>query len=226
MSAAPPVGSGTTGSGTATRSRRRAVTILLSLAVFALAVDLLTKHLSLQELSDREPVRLLGGALYLSLTRNSGAAWSLGKDYTFIFPIIAIGVLGWIAWMARTLRSASWAVALGLVVGGVTGNLLDRIFRAPGWFVGHVVDMFSVFDPYGRVFPIFNVADSALVCGVLLAVALEFTGRQRDGTRALPDGRRSDTDREDPPAGGGTADRQPAGAGDPGDTDSGRRERA
>ncbi|MFI7549859.1 signal peptidase II [Micromonospora sediminimaris] len=226
MSAAPPAGSGTTGSGTATRPRRRAVTILLSLAVFALAVDLLTKHLSLQELSDREPVRLLGGALYLSLTRNSGAAWSLGKDYTFIFPIIAIGVLGWIAWMARTLRSAPWAVALGLVVGGVTGNLLDRIFRAPGWFVGHVVDMFSVFDPYGRVFPIFNVADSALVCGVLLAVALEFTGRQRDGTRALPDGRRSDTDREDPPAGGGTADRQPAGAGDQSDTDGGRRERA
>ncbi|MEV4714238.1 signal peptidase II [Micromonospora sp. NPDC049374] len=226
MSAAPPAGSGTTGSGTATRSRRRSVTILLSLAVFALAVDLLTKHLSLQELGDREPVRLLGGALYLSLTRNSGAAWSLGKDYTFIFPIIAIGVLGWIAWMARTLRSVPWAIALGLVVGGVVGNLIDRIFRAPGWFVGHVVDMFSVFDPYGRVFPIFNVADSALVCGVLLAVGLEFTGRQRDGTRALPDDRRGDTGREDTPAPDGTADRQPAGAGDLGDTDGGRRDLA
>ncbi|MEV2241341.1 signal peptidase II [Micromonospora sp. NPDC049891] len=228
MSAAPPAGSGTTGSGTATRSRRRSVTILLSLAVFALAVDLLTKHLSLQELSDREPVRLLGGALYLSLTRNSGAAWSLGKDYTFIFPIIAIGVLGWIAWMARTLRSVPWAISLGLVVGGVVGNLLDRIFRAPGWFVGHVVDMFSVFDPYGRVFPIFNVADSALVCGVLLAVGLEFTGRQRDGTRALADDRRSDADRDDTPAADGTADRQPAGAGEQSTTDSdgGRRERA
>jgi signal peptidase II len=194
MSAAPPAGSGTADPGTVTRSRRRSVTVLLCLAAFALAVDLLTKHLALQQLSDREPVRLLGGAVYLSLTRNSGAAWSLGKDYTFIFPIIAIGVLLWIAWMARTLRSVPWAVSLGLVVGGVVGNLIDRIFRAPGWFVGHVVDMVSVFDPYGRVFPIFNVADSALVCGVLLAVGLEFTGRQRDGTRALADERRADSD--------------------------------
>ncbi|MCZ7418096.1 MULTISPECIES: signal peptidase II [unclassified Micromonospora] len=226
MSAAPQAGSGIDGSGRATRSRRRSVTILLSLAVFAVAVDLLTKHLSLQELGDREPVRLLGGALYLSLTRNSGAAWSLGKDYTFIFPIIAIGVLAWIAWMARTLRSVPWAVALGLVVGGVVGNLIDRIFRAPGWFVGHVVDMFSVFDPYGRVFPIFNVADSALVCGVLLAVGLEFTGRQRDGTRAQADDRAGGTDRADTPTGEDTTARQPAAAGDQGDTDGGRRERA
>ncbi|GGM38423.1 hypothetical protein GCM10011608_23850 [Micromonospora sonchi] len=187
MSAAPPAGSGTAESGTVPRSRRKPLTILLCLAVFALAVDLLTKHLALAELSDREPVRLLGGAVYLSLTRNSGAAWSLGSDYTFIFPVIAVGVLGWIAWMTRSLRSVPWAISLGLVVGGVTGNLLDRIFRAPGWFVGHVVDMISVFDPYGRVFPIFNVADSALVCGVLLAVALEFTGRQRDGSRIVTD---------------------------------------
>ncbi|GIJ25296.1 hypothetical protein Vqi01_04580 [Micromonospora qiuiae] len=187
MSAAPPAGSGIAESGTAPRSRRKPLTILLCLAVFAFAVDLLTKHLALAELSDREPVRLLGGAVYLSLTRNSGAAWSLGADYTFVFPVIAVGVLGWIAWMARSLRSVPWAISLGLVVGGVTGNLIDRIFRAPGWFVGHVVDMISVFDPYGRVFPIFNVADSALVCGVLLAVALEFTGRQRDGSRIATD---------------------------------------
>ncbi|GIJ77759.1 signal peptidase II [Micromonospora phaseoli] len=214
MSAAPPAGSSTAETGTATRSRRRPVTILLCLAAFALTVDVLTKHLALLELSDREPVRLLGGAVYLSLTRNSGAAWSLGKDYTWIFPLIAIGVLGWIAWMARTLRSVPWAISLGLVVGGVVGNLIDRIFRAPGWFVGHVVDMVSVFDPYGRVFPIFNVADSALVCGVLLAVGLEFTGRQRDGTRApgddrpaAPPGEAADTDTDT-------------------DTDTGRRERA
>ncbi|PZG22717.1 signal peptidase II [Micromonospora craterilacus] len=211
MSAAPPAGSGTAESGTATKSRRRPVTILLCLAAFALTFDVLTKHLALVELSDREPVRLLGGAVYLTLTRNSGAAWSIGKDYTFIFPVIAIGVLSWIAWMTRTLRSVPWAISLGLVVGGVLGNLIDRIFRAPGWFVGHVVDMVSVFDPYGRVFPVFNVADSALVCGVLLAVALEFTGRQRDGTRAPG---------EERPA------KESATADEPGATDGGRRERA
>ncbi|WP_327038473.1 signal peptidase II [Micromonospora maris] len=190
MSAVPPAESGTAEPGTATRSRRTPVTILLGLAAFAVVVDVLTKHLALVELTDREPVRLLGGAVYLSLTRNSGAAWSLGKDYTWIFPLIAIGVLAWIAWMGRTLRSVPWAISLGLVVGGVTGNLIDRIFRAPGWFVGHVVDMISVFDPYGRVFPIFNIADSALVCGVILAIGLEFTGRQRDGTRLVGDDRK------------------------------------
>ena len=79
-----------------------------------------------------EPVQLLGGAVYLSLTRNSGAAFSLGSDYTFVFPIIALVVLGWIGWMARRLRSVPWAIALGLVLGGALGNLVDRIFRAPG----------------------------------------------------------------------------------------------
>ncbi|MER5455835.1 MULTISPECIES: signal peptidase II [unclassified Micromonospora] len=225
MSAAPPAGPGTAEPGAATKSRRRPVTILLSLALFAVAVDLFTKHLALQELSDREPVRLLGGALYFSLTRNSGAAWSMGSDYTFIFPVIGLGVLGWIAWMARTLRSVPWAISLGLVVGGVTGNLIDRIFRAPGWFVGHVVDMISVFDPYGRVFPIFNIADSALVCGVVLAVGLEFTGRQRDGTRAVgeePPAPAAGTDDATPPgddAGPGPRAERPT-------TDDGRRERA
>ncbi|MBX7264676.1 signal peptidase II [Micromonospora sp. Llam7] len=226
MSAAPPAGSGTAEPGTTTRSRRRPVTILLCLAAFALTVDVLTKHLALLELSDREPVRLLGGAVYLSLTRNSGAAWSLGRDHTWIFPLIAVGVLGWIAWMARALRSVPWAISLGLVVGGVVGNLIDRIFRAPGWFVGHVVDMISVFDPYGRVFPIFNVADSALVCGVLLAVGLEFTGRQRDGTRAPADDHRRAGGKDGDRARDGDAARQAATTGEPGDTDGGRRDGA
>ena len=129
-----------------------------------------------------EPVKLLGGAVYLSLTRNSGAAFSLCADYTFIFPIIALVVLTWIGFMARKLRSLPWAIALGLILGGALGNLIDRIFRAPGPFHGHVVDFISLFDPHGQVFPIFNVADMALVCGVILAVLLELLGRQRDGT--------------------------------------------
>ena len=145
--------------------------------------DLVTKHLALGALEDREPVRLLGGAVYLSLIRNSGAAWSIGADYTWVFPLITLGVVGWIVWMALRLRSLPWAISLGLVLGGALGNFADRIFRAPGWFVGHVVDMISVFAPYGRVFPVFNLADSALVCGVLLALLLELTGRQRDGSR-------------------------------------------
>ncbi|WP_446216047.1 signal peptidase II [Micromonospora sp. IBHARD004] len=183
MTAAPPAGAGTAESGGGT-PRRRAVGVLLGVALVALLADLVTKQLALSALTGRGPVSLLGGAVYLTLTRNSGAAWSIGSDHTWVFPLITIGVIGWIAWMAVRLRSVPWAVSLGLVLGGALGNLTDRIFRAPGHFIGHVVDMISLFDPYGQVWPVFNLADSSLVCGVLLAVLLELTGRQRDGRRA------------------------------------------
>jgi signal peptidase II len=81
-----------------------------------------------------------------------------------------------------------WALALGLVLGGALGNLGDRLFRAPGPFLGHVVDMISMFAPYGQRFAVFNVADSCLTVGVCLAVLLELTGRQRDGSRTRPSG--------------------------------------
>ncbi len=90
--------------------------------------------------------------------------------------------------MASRLRSVPWAVALGLVLGGALGNLGDRLFRAPGFLVGHVVDFISVFGPDGEHFPIFNLADSALTCGVILAVLLELMGRRRDGGRVTRDG--------------------------------------
>jgi signal peptidase II len=169
--------------GTKATTRRRAVTILAATAAVVCLADFGTKHWALAALENREPVKLLGGAVYLTLTRNSGAAFSLGSDYTFVFPVVMAGVVAWICFMAVRLRSLPWAVALGLVLGGGLGNFVDRLFRAPGPFVGHVVDMVSLFDPYGQVWPIFNLADSALVCGVVLAVVLELTGRQRDGTR-------------------------------------------
>ncbi|MDG4765349.1 signal peptidase II [Solwaraspora sp. WMMD406] len=162
---------------------RRVLTVLAAVAVVALLVDLGTKQLALSLLADREPVRLLGGALYLTLIRNSGAAFSLGADYTWVFSLVTLVVIGWIGWLARSLRSVPWAISLGLVLGGALGNFLDRVFRAPGPFLGHVVDMFSLFDPRGQIWPIFNIADSALVTGVILAVGLELTGRQRDGRR-------------------------------------------
>lgn len=193
MTAVPSAEPGHTDPGGGTR-RPRAVAILAGVALVALLADLVTKHLALAALTDRGPVRLLGGFVYLSLTRNSGAAWSIGADHTWVFPLITIGVVGWIVWMALRLRSLPWAISLGLVLGGALGNLVDRIFRAPAPFHGHVVDMISLFDPYGQVWPVFNLADSSLVCGVLLAVLLELTGRQRDGRRAGRDGDPTTTD--------------------------------
>jgi signal peptidase II len=154
-------------------------------AVVAVSLDQWVKWLSTENLTEGEPVRILGGLVYLSLLRNSGAAFSLGSSYTWVFPLITIAVIGWIGVMAAKLRSLPWAVALGLVLGGALGNLGDRLFRAPGPFHGHVVDMISVFGPYGEKFAVFNIADSCLSVGVALAVLLELTGRQRDGRRVL-----------------------------------------
>jgi signal peptidase II len=163
--------------------RRRSIALLGAVGVVVVLIDLLTKQLAVSGLTGREPLRLLGGVVYLDLVRNSGAAFSLGAGYTFIFPIITVAVVAWIGWTARRLRSAPWALALGLVLGGALGNLIDRIFRAPGPMVGHVVDMVSLFAPRGEVFAVFNVADSALCVGVTLALLLELTGRRFDGTR-------------------------------------------
>jgi signal peptidase II len=166
--------------------RGRALAVLGGTAVLAVALDQVVKELSTNQLVEGEPVRILGGLVYLSLLRNSGAAFSLGSDYTWVFPLVTVAVVTWIAVMARKLRSLPWALALGLVLGGALGNLGDRLFRAPGVFRGHVVDMISVFGPYGEHFAVFNVADSCLSVGVVLAVLLELTGRQRDGSRIPP----------------------------------------
>jgi signal peptidase II len=152
-------------------------------AVLAVILDQVVKELSTNNLVEGEPVEILGGLVYLSLLRNSGAAFSLGSGYTWVFPLVTLAVVTWIAIMARKLRSLPWALALGLVLGGALGNLGDRLFRAPGVFRGHVVDMISVFGPYGEHFAVFNIADSCLTVGVVLAVLLELTGRQRDGSR-------------------------------------------
>jgi len=172
--------------------RRRALIVFTVVAAAALAADIVTKLIALAHLREDDPVRLFGGAVYLSLTRNAGAAFSLGGRYTFVFPIIAAVVIVGIGWLLRRLASVPWAIAMGLILGGVLGNLVDRLFRAPGPMRGHVIDFISVFDDAGRVWPIFNLADSCLVVGVILAVLLELTGRQRDGHRVRA-GAASDT---------------------------------
>ena len=171
------------GSSRTTFSRAAIVTLGVT-AVLAVGLDQIVKHLSTEHLTEGQPVRILGGLIYLSLLRNGGAAFSLGTGYTWIFPVITLVVIVWIGWMTRKLRSVPWAISLGLVLGGALGNLIDRLFRAPGPFQGHVVDMISLFAPYGQGFAVFNIADSCLSVGVVLAVLLELTGRQRDGSRA------------------------------------------
>ncbi|CAM3167731.1 signal peptidase II [Stackebrandtia soli] len=155
-----------------------------AVALVSIGIDVATKALVVANLVPGEPVRLLGGAVYLSLTRNSGAAFSFAKDFTPVLTVLATVVTIAIVWYAyRKLGSWQWAVALGMVAGGACGNLMDRLFRPPGFMVGHVVDFVSVFHPYGGYFAIFNMADSSLVLGVIWVILLELTGRGIDGTR-------------------------------------------
>jgi signal peptidase II len=167
-----------------TRSRR--VGLFAAVAVVALVIEVVAKVLVVAKLPmtpNEKHVRLLGGALYLDQTRNSGAAFSLGTGFTVILTIVALAVVAVIVRTAGRMRSAVWAVALGLILGGALGNLADRMFRTPGVGRGHVVDWISVFGPDGQHWPIFNLADSAIVCGAILAAILALIGIDIDGTR-------------------------------------------
>jgi signal peptidase II len=159
------------------------VRLLGAIAAVVLAADVVTKVVGVAQLEGRDPVPLLGGLVHLQLVRNPGAAFSLATGYTWVLSLVAVAVVVVIVRVARRLRSTGWAVALGLVLGGATGNLVDRIFRAPGPLRGEVVDLVSLFAPDGRVWPVFNLADTAIVTGGVLLVVLAVMGRELDGTR-------------------------------------------
>jgi signal peptidase II len=156
---------------------RRRIGVLLAVAVLVLAIDIASKALVVAHLADRQ-IHLLGGFLTLRESRNPGAAFSLGTSLTLMYSAIAVAVIVVILRTSRRIRSLPWAITLGLLLGGATGNLMDRIFRSPGLFRGWVVDWIQV--PH---WPVFNLADSAIVCGGILAVLLSARGTRLDGRR-------------------------------------------
>jgi signal peptidase II len=160
----------------------RRVGRLAVVAVLVFGLDLVTKAIAASTLEGREPVRILGGLVYLQLIRNPGAAFGMATGMTWVLALVAIGVVISLIWFARRLRSVGWAIGLGLVLAGALGNLTDRVFRAPGPLRGHVVDFISVFAPDGDVWPVFNVADSAICVGGALIVLLSLLGREYDGS--------------------------------------------
>lgn len=157
--------------------RARRIGVLLAVALLAYLIDLGSKLLVVAHLEGHDPIRLISDDLMFEATRNGGAAFGMGQAMTVVFTAIAAGVIVVISRMARRLYSLPWAIALGLLLGGALGNLTDRIFRAPHAFEGHVVDFIAV-----KHFAIFNMADSAIVCGGILVVLLSFLGTNPDGT--------------------------------------------
>ncbi|MEN8653285.1 signal peptidase II [Streptomyces sp. 21So2-11] len=160
----------------ASRGKRK-IAALIVVTLVAYLLDLGTKMLVVAKLEHHEPIEVVGDLLRFEAIRNAGAAFGFGEAFTVIFTCIAATVIVVIARLARKLYSLPWAIALGLLLGGALGNLTDRIFRWPGVFEGAVVDFIAPAN-----FAVFNLADSAIVCGGILIVILSFRGLDPDGT--------------------------------------------
>ena len=154
---------------------RRRVRLLVSVAAVVLALDIITKVLAVKLLTPGQPVSIIGDTVTWTLVRNSGAAFSMATGYTWVLTLVATGVVAGIIWMGRRLVSPWWAVGLGMILGGALGNLVDRFFRSPGPLRGHVVDFLSI-----GWWPVFNVADPAVVGGAILLVGLSLLGYDFD----------------------------------------------
>jgi signal peptidase II len=163
--------------------RGRHLAIFAAVALAAYAVDVVAKVLAVEKLSDRPDVKVVGDLLVLHLVRNPGAAFSTGTAYTEVFSVVSIVAVVVIVWFSRKVGSAGWAVALGLLMAGVAGNLTDRLLRAPGPLRGHVVDFFML--PH---WPVFNVADICIDVAAVLILVQVYRGIRLDGSRAPREG--------------------------------------
>jgi signal peptidase II len=159
-------------------SRRRLLGVFATVAVVAYLLDLLTKTLALRRLEQGTPVEVLGDWFRLTLVFNPGAAFSLGTSATVFLSLFAIVAAGAVLFVARSVGDLLWAVGLGLLLGGILGNLTDRVFRDPGPLRGHVVDMFQVPN-----WPVFNIADMCINVAAAIIVVQAFRGVSHRGGR-------------------------------------------
>lgn len=139
--------------------------------------DLWSKEGVLATMEEGDRISVIEPVLSWHFIRNPGAAFSIGTDYTWIFTIIqAVGLCIVVYLIIRRARTMSWLITLGALGGGIAGNLTDRLFREPGFGVGHVVDFIAVPN-----FAIFNIADSFIVISIIVVVVLVMMGRTMDG---------------------------------------------
>ncbi|PPK95225.1 signal peptidase II [Kineococcus xinjiangensis] len=162
---------------TAVDTRRR-WPVAAALVALLYPLDQVTKSLAVAHLVPGRQQPLVGELLQLRLIRNPGAAFSFAENLTWLFTLIAVVAAVVVVVLLTRVRSRGWAVALGLLLAGVLGNLTDRLLRAPGVGRGHVVDFLEL--PH---WPIFNVADMCVVSAAVLIGVLGVRGHRLDGTR-------------------------------------------
>ncbi|WP_115958212.1 signal peptidase II [Agromyces sp. Root1464] len=190
-----------------------ALLVVAGAALAAYGLDQLSKFLVVSNLTEGEIVPVLGSLLQWQFVRNPGAAFSLASGMTWIFTILAAGVITFIVWFARRIRSIAWAVVFGLLLGGVLGNLTDRLFREPSFGLGHVVDFIST--PW-LIPAIYNIADIAIVSSMVLFMILTIRGIGLDGSRELRPAKRDSAEsvqRDAPAAAEGDAPLREAASG-------------
>jgi signal peptidase II len=145
--------------------------LLWATAAAGLAVDQSTKAIAAVAIEGRAPTHALGGAVTFTALRNPGAAGSFAPHATLVFTLLAVGVLAFITCVAPSVRSAGWAVGLGLIFAGAGGNLTDRLFRTPGFGRGAVLDFIQIGHS-----GIFNLADQCVTAGSVLILVQTFRG--------------------------------------------------
>ncbi len=179
-------------------SRRRLLAVFALVAATAYAVDVISKIVAVDRLTGRPDVPVVGDLLVLHLVRNPGAAFSTGTGYTQVFTCLAIAAVVVICYLARRIGSLGWAIALGLLLAGVAGNLTDRLLREPAPLRGHVIDFFMLPN-----WPVFNVADMLINAAAVLILIQVFRGIRLDGTRTTDQTEDDTVDQAD------TSDAQP-----------------
>jgi signal peptidase II len=145
----------------------RRLPLALGIAAVVVVLDQLTKLWAVRTLTDRDPIQVLGDFLQFRLLYNPGAAFSIGENLTWIFTIAAAVAVVVLVWYVAKPQPKGWAIALALLLGGAITHLGDRLFRAPGFARGHVVD----FIDYNGWF-VGNVADIALFFGAVSLILL------------------------------------------------------
>jgi signal peptidase II len=152
---------------------------LFGCAWVVIAADQFLKNLLISKLTPGESIDFIGNLVRLNLVLNDSAAFSIGFGATWIFTFISSLAVLVLIWFAFKIETRSWAVMAGVLLGGVTGNLIDRLIREPGFGVGQVVDYIQI--PLN--FPIFNLADIAIfsICSISVIRVLrgDQLGRKR-----------------------------------------------
>ncbi|MFM6975122.1 MAG: signal peptidase II [Agromyces sp.] len=165
---------------TSPNRRRVALGWLASVALAAYVLDQGSKWIVVHSLTEGNVVPVLGPVLQLEFLRNPGAAFSLASGLTWVLTVLALLVVAAIIWSIPRISSRAWAIMLGLLLGGVLGNLTDRLLREPGFGRGHVVDFIAM--PW--LMPaIWNVADMMILSAMGIFLVLNIRGIKLDGSR-------------------------------------------